>query len=179
LPKFNFCGKLVDKLPGICRRRGMQVVMNIHSFRFRFLPMLCLAFVNAFGAGPVRDREAYHEHDWEQSIGYASAVRVGRTLYLSGQTSAAQGMENQVQEIYKGLGKTLAHFGADFTCVVKENIYTKDIEALNAANPVRKKFYGESFPAATWVQVSRLFSPEDLLEVELVAVLPEPVVITK
>ena len=141
--------------------------------------MLCLAFVNAFGAGPVRDSEVYHEHEWEQPTGYASAVRVGRTLYLSGQTSAAKGMENQVQEIYKGLGKTLAHFGADFTCVVKENIYTKDIEALNAANPVRKKFYGGSFPAATWVQVSRLFSPEDLLEVELVAVLPEPVVITK
>ena len=179
MSKSDFSGKLVDKLPGICRSWGMLVVMNIHSIRFCLLPMLCLAFVNGFGAGPVRDTEVYQEHEWEQPIGYASAVRVGRTLYLSGQTSTAQGMENQVQEIYKGLEKTLAHFGADFTCVVKENIYTKDIEALKAAGALRKKFYGESFPAATWVQVSRLFSPEDLLEVELVAILPEPVNVTK
>jgi enamine deaminase RidA (YjgF/YER057c/UK114 family) len=172
-------GKLVDELSAICRSWGMLVVMNIRSIRFWFLPMLVLAFVNGFGAGPARDAQVYREHEWEQSIGYASAVRVGRMLYLSGQTSNAQGMENQVNEIYEGLGKTLAHFGVDFSCVVKENIYTKDIEALKAAGALRKKFYGERFPAATWVQVSRLFSPEDLLEVELVAILPEPVNVTK
>lgn len=130
-------------------------------------------FLNA--AGPVQiDREVYVKNaQSENEIGYARAVRVGRTLYLSGQTSKAEGMEQQVQKIYESLGKTLAHFGADFSCVVKENIYAKDIEALKTANPVRKRFYGENFPAATWVQVSRLFSPESLLEVELVAVLPE------
>ena len=136
--------------------------------------MVCFASLNGFGAEPVRATEVYHEHEWEQSIGYASAVRVGRTLYLSGQTSGEAGMENQIQKIYEGLGKTLAHFGADFSCVVKENIYTKDIEALKASGAVRKKFYGDKFPAATWVQVSRLFSPEDLVEVELIAILPEP-----
>ena len=137
------------------------------------------AAVTVFGAEPVRSSEVYHENEWEQSIGYASAVRVGRTLYISGQTSDAVGMEKQIQKIYEGLGKTLAHFGADFSCVVKENIYTKDIEALKAAIPVRKKFYGETFPAATWVQVPRLYSPENLLEVELIAVLPEPAGVTK
>jgi 2-iminobutanoate/2-iminopropanoate deaminase len=135
--------------------------------------------MTVLGAEPVLGSEVYHEHEWEQSIGYASAVRVGRTVYISGQTSNAVGMEKQIQKIYEGLGKTLAHFGADFSCVVKENIYTKDIEALKAAGELRKKFYNGRFPASTWVQVVRLYSPEDLLEVELIAVLPEPAAKTK
>jgi len=126
-------------------------------------------------AAPSTDRENYVKNaQVEGGVGYARAVRVGRTIYISGHTSKADGMEQQVQKIYESLGQTLAHFGADFSCVVKENIYARDLDALKAANPVRKKFYGENFPAATWVQVDRLFMPEMLLEVELVAVLPEP-----
>jgi len=131
-------------------------------------------------AAPLPDREVYVvDAKSEGDIGYSRAVRVGRTLYLSGENSRAQGMEQQIKKTYERLGKTLAHFGADFSCVVKETIYTTDIEALKTAIPVRKAFYGESFPAATWVQISRLYSPENLLEVDIIAVLPEPAAVTK
>jgi enamine deaminase RidA (YjgF/YER057c/UK114 family) len=56
--------------------------------------------------------------------------------------------------------------------VVKETLYTTDIEAVKANNAVRKAFYKGDFPAATWVQISRLFRPTALVEVEVVAHLP-------
>jgi enamine deaminase RidA (YjgF/YER057c/UK114 family) len=158
----------------------MQVLTAMKTYTVLALVFAVLTSSTLFAAAPLPDREVYVMNaKFEGDIGYSRAVRVGRTIYISGHTAKGEGMEQQVQKTYESLGRTLAHFGADFSCVVKENIYTKDLEALKAANPVRKKFYGETFPAATWVQVDRLFVTELLLEVELVAVLPEPVAITK
>lgn len=66
----------------------------------------------------------------------------------------------------------VAAFGADFSCVVKETLYTTDIEAMKSCNAARKVFYKNNFPAASWVQVSRLYEPTAKLEVDLIAVLP-------
>jgi 2-iminobutanoate/2-iminopropanoate deaminase len=52
--------------------------------------------------------------------------------------------------------------GLTFAHVIKENLYTTDIEA-------RKAFYQNDFPAATWVQVQQLFVPELKVEVEWIA----------
>ena len=49
----------------------------------------------------------------------------------------------------------------------------KDIDALKAAKATRSAYYGTDFPAATWVQVSRLYEPDHVIEVEVIAVLPE------
>jgi 2-iminobutanoate/2-iminopropanoate deaminase len=40
-------------------------------------------------------------------------------------------------------------------------------------NEVRKEFYKGDFPAATWVQINRLYEPNAKLEVDLVAYLSE------
>jgi enamine deaminase RidA (YjgF/YER057c/UK114 family) len=55
---------------------------------------------------------------------------------------------------------------------VKENLYTTDMEAMKKYNEVRKFFYQNDFPAATWEQVSQLFLHNARLEVELIAHLP-------
>ncbi len=56
---------------------------------------------------------------------------------------------------------------------MKENIYTTQIDALKTNLDLRRKFYGRDFPAATWVQVDRLYEPAQVIEVELVAEFPE------
>lgn len=117
-------------------------------------------------------KEKFNLGPWENEIGYAQAVRVGDTLYVSGSVGAGP-MPGAIDAAFGTIQKTLAHYGLDFRNVVKENAYTTDIEALKAANDVRKKYYGADFPAATWVQVVRLFQPENVLEVEVVAVFPE------
>ena len=145
------------------------------------LSLFCLLLVTTLRAAdpaPALKTDKFRLGDWEDDIGYRQAVRVGNTLYVSG-TAGAGAMPDAIRGVYGELQKTLAHFGLTFAHVVKENAYTTDLDALKAHLEVRRAYYGRDFPAATWVQVSRLFSPEDLLEVELVAVLPEPVVITK
>jgi enamine deaminase RidA (YjgF/YER057c/UK114 family) len=121
---------------------------------------------------PPLEKQKFHLGPWEQDIGYTQAVRVGNTLYLSGTTGRGE-MAGAVKNAYDGIAKTLAAYGLGFGHVVKENVYTTDIEALKANKGIRNAYYGGDFPAATWVQISRLFTPETVLEVEVTAVFPD------
>lgn len=78
-----------------------------------------------------------------------------------------------ITRVYTTLQKTLEYYGAGFQNVVKENLYTTDMEAMKKYNAARKVFYKGDFPAATWVQISRLFLQDARLEVELIAHLPK------
>ena len=75
--------------------------------------------------------------------------------------------------MYSSLERSLKQYGLTFQHVVKENLYTTDIEAMKQFNYVRKQFYKGDFPAATWVQIARLYMPEAKLEIELIAHFPK------
>ncbi len=114
---------------------------------------------------------------WDQplkqdtSAGYVQVVKVDNVLYISGAVSR-EVTPDGISRVYNALEKSLKSFGATFQNVVKENLYTTDIEAMKKYNSTRKAYYRGDFPAATWVQISRLFMAEAKLEVELVAHLP-------
>ncbi|MBP2158197.1 MULTISPECIES: RidA family protein [Asticcacaulis] len=112
--------------------------------------------------------EREYVNPWEKEIGYAQVVRHGDTLYLSGITANGATLSDQMTAIYGQIGKILKGRGLDSTAIVSETIYTRDMEALKAAIPVRKSFYKDGqFPASSWVQVERLFNPDLLLEIEV------------
>ncbi|PYI89830.1 MAG: RidA family protein, partial [Verrucomicrobia bacterium] len=52
-------------------------------------------------------------------------------------------------------------------------VFTTDLDGFIKNKDVRKAYYGSDYPAATWVQVQRLFSPSFVVEVELTAVFPK------
>lgn len=108
----------------------------------------------------------------DTATGYAQIVKVDNVLYISG-IVGRELTPDGISKLYRELEKTLSKFGAGFQHVVKENLYTTDIEAVKALNPVRKTFYKGDYPAATWVQISRLFSSDAKIEVELIAHLPK------
>jgi enamine deaminase RidA (YjgF/YER057c/UK114 family) len=122
-------------------------------------------------ARPVPPMDKFRLGSWEDDIGYRQAARVGDTLYISG-IAAAGAMPDAIKSVYGELQQVLAHYGLTFAHVVKENAYTTDLEALKASLAVRRAVYGRDFPASTWVQVSRLYEPAQVLEVELIAVFP-------
>ena len=118
----------------------------------------------------------YHEGPWEQQIGYSQAVIAGRTIHISGTVGANEKgfpreMESQVKLAYAAIQKTMSHYGADFSNVVMERIYTTDMESLIKCQEARKKIYGDWLPAATWVEVKHLYAPEAKLEIEVEVVL--------
>ncbi|HUR65101.1 MAG TPA: RidA family protein [Chitinophagaceae bacterium] len=108
----------------------------------------------------------------DTSAGYVQVVKVDNVLYISGAVAREVTPEG-ITRVYQALERSLKSFGATFQNVVKENLYTTDIEAMKTNNAARKAFYKGDFPAATWVQVSRLFMQEAKLEVELIAHLPK------
>lgn len=104
---------------------------------------------------------------WEADIGYSGVVRDGDTLHISGVPCRGKDMQEAVQRCYGTLNEILQRFGADSSQVVKETVFTTDMEALVKAIPERKTFFpGKRYPAASWVQVTRLFNAQDMLEVE-------------
>lgn len=108
----------------------------------------------------------------DTSAGYAQVVKVDNVLYISGAVAREVTPEG-ITRVYQALERSLKSFGAGFQNVVKENLYTTDIEAMKKFNDARKAFYKGDFPAATWTQITRLFMAEAKLEVELIAHLPK------
>lgn len=108
----------------------------------------------------------------DTTAGYVQVVKVDNILYISGAVSTAVTPEG-ITQVYLSLERSLKSFGAGFQNVVKENLYTTDIEAMKKYNDSRKAFYKKDFPAATWIQVERLYMSDAKLEVELVAHLPK------
>lgn len=118
----------------------------------------------------VIERKNYHS--WENDIGYSQVVKANNTLYISGITSEETTFENQVNDIYSTLKKILSDYNVGTNAIVKEVIFTTDIEKLKASIPTRKAHFGDTYPSSSWVEVKRLWSKTHLLEVEVIVALP-------
>jgi enamine deaminase RidA (YjgF/YER057c/UK114 family) len=118
------------------------------------------------------EKHKFNLGPWENEIGYAQAVRVGNVLYVSGSVGGGA-MPDAIKQAYDTIGRTLAAYRLGFQHVVKENIFTTDLDALKANKEVRKTYYQGDFPTSSWVQVSRLYNPLYVFEVEIVAVFPD------
>lgn len=120
-------------------------------------------------------KEKWH---WDNALkqdtgaGYVQVVKVDNILYISGAVAREVTPEG-ITNVYKALEKSLKSFGATFQNVVKENLYTTDMEAMKKYNYARKAFYNGDFPVATWMGVARLYMHDARLEVELIAHLPQ------
>jgi enamine deaminase RidA (YjgF/YER057c/UK114 family) len=116
---------------------------------------------------------------WEKEYGYSQAVKVGDTIYLSGQISHNEtgeivgvgDVEAQIRQAYVNIKKLLAEYGASVENIVDETWFVTDIEAGDAvAGKLRKEIYsGIPVVALTVVEIKRLAFPELLVEIKCVA----------
>lgn len=116
------------------------------------------------------ERKSYFP--WENDVGYSQVVKHGNILYISGIPSEKATFDEQVDDIYTQIKKILADYDVGTEAIVKEVIFTTDIEGLKKAIPARKAHFNGQYPAASWVEVKRLWSKSNLLEVEVVVALP-------
>jgi reactive intermediate/imine deaminase len=75
----------------------------------------------------------------------------------------------QAERIHEILEAVLRKARAGFEDVVKVTVYLLRIEDRAAVNTVRKRFFGESRPASTLVEVSAFVVPGALVEIDAVA----------
>jgi 2-iminobutanoate/2-iminopropanoate deaminase len=111
---------------------------------------------------------------------YTDAVRANDLLFVSGVVPVDENGElvggddvvEQARVVFEGLRRVLAAAGAGPKDVVKVTLFLTDVDDRPAINPIRQEFFGDTRPASTLVEVSRLAIPGAKLEVEAVAVLP-------
>lgn len=137
--------------------------------RLLFSVLILATFFSHAQESNPDDKGVFHFGPWEEQWGYAQGRKVGNTLYISGTVGRGETMEQQVKSVFEGIQRTLEAYGLNASHVVKEVIYTTDIEATKKAVTPRMEFYDGNTPAATWVQIERLFSPGSMIEVEVEA----------
>jgi 2-iminobutanoate/2-iminopropanoate deaminase len=122
--------------------------------------------------------QAYNRRELEKSVGYSQAILSGDFLFVSG--CAAWDLDVKVQytgdfpaqlkAVYADIDATLKAHGLGPADVVKETVFTTDMDAMVAANPARVAYYhGVIPPAGTWVEIKRLVDPDMMVEIEVVA----------
>jgi enamine deaminase RidA (YjgF/YER057c/UK114 family) len=128
-------------------------------------------------------REAISEGGkWEPIVGYSRAVRVGPHVYVAGTTATDERGEvvgvgdpyQQAVYILKKIRTALRKAGADLKDVVCTRIYVTDIQMWQQVGRAHHEVFSEIRPAATLLEVGALVLPEMAVEIEVVAISPEP-----
>jgi len=123
-------------------------------------------------------REALHTENAPAAVGpYSQAVRVERTIYISGQIPfdpktmqcVEGGIEAQTDQVMKNMKAILENAGCDFSNVVKTTVLVKNMEDFAKVNGVYATYFAEPYPARACYEVARL--PKDVdVEIEAIAV---------
>jgi reactive intermediate/imine deaminase len=111
-------------------------------------------------------------------INYSHAFKVDKTIYVAGQAPYDQQTKlvgkgdivAQAEQTYENLKRVLEAGGATMGDIVKVTLYLRNYDDLRKARDVIRKYLQPPYPPATAVEVSRLAGPDQLIEVEAIAV---------
>jgi enamine deaminase RidA (YjgF/YER057c/UK114 family) len=116
---------------------------------------------------------------WEKAVGYSRAVRVGGHIFVSGTVAAdehgqivgAGDAYAQTCYIIEKIGRALEEAGASLQDIVRTRVFVTDIGSQwEAVARAHGEFFGDIRPASTMIEISRLVSPEMVVEIEAEAV---------
>lgn len=94
---------------------------------------------------------------------YSQAVKIGNTVYLSGQIpldpatmQLVEGFENQVRRVFDNLKAVCEAAGGSLNDLVKVNVFLIELGNFAKVNEVMATYFEEPYPARAAVGVSAL-----------------------
>ncbi|MEC8103683.1 MAG: RidA family protein [Pseudomonadota bacterium] len=100
-----------------------------------------------------------------QAIGtYSQAVKVGKTVYLSGQIALIPetmeivegGIEEQIHQVFKNLSAVCEAAGGSLQQIAKLNIFLTDLGNFATVNAMMAEYFQQPYPARAAIGVKEL-----------------------
>ena len=103
----------------------------------------------------------------------------GRLVFISGMTARrADGaiagigdIEAQTRQVCENLKSAVEAAGGTMDDVCRVDVYVRNMEHFEKIHMVRREYFGSPPPASTMVEVTKMTSPEYLIEISAIAVI--------
>lgn len=112
---------------------------------------------------------------------HATAIAAkGKLVFISGMTArhpdgSITGVGNidaQTRQVCENLKAAVEEAGGTLDDIVRVDVYVRNMEHFEAIHKVRREYFTGIAPASTMVEVSKFVSPDYLIEINAIAVLP-------
>jgi 2-iminobutanoate/2-iminopropanoate deaminase len=111
----------------------------------------------------------------------SQGIRFGDLLFISGQAGYSDagkvvegGFRAQGEQAFSNLARALKAGGSGLQNVLKVTIFLTDMANFGEIVELRRKYFSKPYPADTIVEVSGLYTPEAMIEIEAIAaVIPD------
>lgn len=112
----------------------------------------------------MAEKHIINTTDAPAAIGtYSQAVKIGNTVYLSGQIGLnpqkmmlVDGIDAQVHQVFDNLKAVTAAAGGNMKDIVKLNIFLTDLSHFALVNAIMEKYFDAPYPARAAVGVAAL-----------------------
>ncbi len=116
---------------------------------------------------------------WEDRVGYSRAIVAGNVVEVSGTTATdSEGRVvgrgdayAQTKRAIQNVLEALRRAGANAKDVVRTRMFVTDIKRWEEYGRAHQEYFGETRPATSMVEVSRLIDDDMLVEIEVTAML--------
>ena len=111
---------------------------------------------------------------WEDIVGYSRAVKIDKHIYVSGTTATINKEDDeclnnpylQTKQCIDKIHSALIKAGSSLSDVVRIRIFVVNIDDWEIIGKALNESFGNIKPAATMVEVSKLITPDLLVEIE-------------
>ena len=105
----------------------------------------------------------------------------GRLVFISGMTArrpdgtiAGIGdISEQTRQVCENIKAAVEAAGGTMDDVCRVDVYIRNMEQFAGIHKVRAEYFKEPLPASTMVEVSKFTSPDALIEISAIAVIPD------
>jgi len=105
----------------------------------------------------------------------------GKLVFVSGMTArkpdgtiAGIGdITEQTRQVCENIKAAMTAAGGTLDDVVRVDVYVRNMEHFEKIHAVRREYFKPPLPASTMVEITKMTSPDYLIEINAIAVLPE------